>query len=543
MADEADDDNDGFTQVWRSKAKPNYLMSNVMVKYMSDKWNKYFETVTGHKMNPPFEFTPGTFPYASSMECRRNLDNVLLGQCNGAPRIWDLTCGSGSDAIIFAYRYGCKKLDCVDSMATEEFQVTIQNMISYGNTFPFDYPSGSIIVEGQDENSVGWSDSCKIHLHNTPLKQFITAYAHRTPLPKIGYHLIDICYIDPSWCAKELLKQDTINENLDRNRQAYDYQHIPATLEQEANPEIVMSYIVNQIIAPIEAAKIVINVLCLKVRFELSSAEMQKYLDNSHLDQRFIVLYAVQALPNIQKRNTKEVNGEPVIMDYDRVSRTSKQRPFVKLDGGTKIIKGQFHWLVMRNIKYKKVNDIKRLWAEKEMLGAHPEPVYVLKDTAVTETPKPEYGEKVIERPVLTKTEFDHLTPPEERGKYEEITAVRSLEQVHEEDMQAYTGMLNELENLLHKNPEEHKKQKLINLIENILQRCWDYRNPQLYNPSHYKAAAELQHTAYRLDAMVTEFYKSVNKTRQFIGKPPTRRMRANLGALLQQLRSLGSTD
>ena len=535
-----DDDNDGFTQVWKRKARPNYLMSNVIIKWMSDKWNKYFETVTGHKMDPPFEFTPSTYPYASSMECRRNLDNVLLGQCNAQPRIWDLTCGSGSDAIIFAFRYGCKRLDCVDSMAAEEFKITIKNVFSYGKVFPRDYPQNSIIVEGQDENSMGWSDSCKIHLHNTPIKQFITTYALRTPLPKIGYHLIDICYIDPSWCAKELLKQDKIGENLDRNRQAYDYQHIPETLEQEANPEIVMSYIVNQIIAPLEAAdpKIVINVLCLKVRFELSSAEMQRYLDKSHLAERFIVLYAVQALPNVEKRNTKEVNGEPVIMDYDPVSGTSKQRPFVQLDGGTKIIKGQFHWLIMRNIKYKKINDSKRDWAEKEILGGHPEPVYVLRGTAMTATSKPQYGEKVIERPVLTKAEFGNLTL-QEKERYEEIQAVRSAAQVHEEDMKAYIGMLKELEILLHEKSEVYDKRKVISLIENIVERTEEYQNTKKYTTA---TATELQRTRSRLNAAVTDFYRSIGEIRKIIGNPQKpRHMRADLGDLLQQLRGLVS--
>ena len=100
-----DDDGGDFTQVWRTKARPNYLMSDVIIKWMSEKWNKYFETITGRIMSPPFEFSASTYPYASSMETRRNLDNVLLGLCSERPTIWDLTCGSGSDAITFAWRF------------------------------------------------------------------------------------------------------------------------------------------------------------------------------------------------------------------------------------------------------------------------------------------------------------------------------------------------------------------------------------------------------------------------------------------------------
>jgi hypothetical protein len=425
-------------------------------------------------------------------------------------------------------------------MASEEFEKTIQNVFSYGKVFPRDYAANSIIVEGRDPKKMGWTASCKIHLHNTPIKQFITTYALRTPLPKIGYHLIDICYIDPSWCAKELLikEKETAKDNTDRNRQAYDYQHIPETLEQEADPDIVMSYIVNQIMAPLEAAspKIVIDVLCLKVRFELSSAQMQKKMDESRLANRFLVLYAVQALPNVHKRDTKEVDGEIVIMDHDAFTHTSKQRESVRLSDGTKIVKGQFHWLVMRNITYKKIRDSKRPWAEAEMLGGHPQPVYVLRGTAMAETSKPQYGQKVLERPVLTKKEFSGLQPQEQEA-YEEIEAVRSIELVHEEDMLVYTGMLNDLDTALHKKSEEYEKEKVISLIENILGRTEMYENPKEYTST---VATELQRTRSRLDAAVTDFYRVRGILRKIIGKPPKpRHTRADLGDLLQQLRGL----
>jgi hypothetical protein len=541
---DAPDDDDGgeFTQYWRTKAMPNYLMSDVLIRWMSDKWNKYFETITGRKMDPPFEFSPSTYPYASSMESRRNLDNIQLGLCSARPTVWDLTCGSGSDAIIFALFYNCWKLHAVDSMDAEEFQRTIRNVRSYGNVFPQDYPNGSIVVEGETNGKLAWSDSCKIAMHNTPIKQFITSYSKRVDVPKCGYHTVDFCYIDPSWCAKELLKSDTKDENVDRNRHAYDYQHIPETLEQEANPDIVMRYVVNQIIKPIEDAtpKIFVAVLCLKVRFELSSKVMQDYLDKSGLSNRFVVLYAVQALPNVDKRHTKEVNGKIVIMEYDRVTHGMKEREGIRLDDvkRTKIIKGQFHWLVMKNVTYKLINDSKREWAEKEMLGGHPQPVYVLKGTAMTGTFKPEYGDKVSERSVLTKDEFVGLKPKKDQEKYEEIEAVRSVEEVHEEDMQAYTGMLNELDGLLDKESEEYDKQKVIDLIENILLRA------DAYQQKRYTSviSVELRRAIFRLESRVVEFYRITGKIRKIIEEGKTKkplRVRADLDALLQQLRGL----
>lgn len=534
-----DDDGGDFTQVWRTKTRPNYLLSDVIIKWMSEKWNKYFETITGRIMSPPFEFSASTYPYASSMETRRNLDNVLLGLCSERPTIWDLTCGSGSDAIIFAWRFNCWRLDCVDSMDPEEFQRTIRNVRSFGKVFHQDYPDGSIVVEGEGKSV--WSDTCKIAMHNTTIKQFITSYAKRSTRPKFPYHRVDFCYIDPSWCATELIG-NTKEENINRNRQAYDYQHIPATLEQEANPAIVMQYVVNQILKPIEEAtpRIVISVLILKVRFELSSSQMQTYLDKSGLSDRFVVLYAVQALPNIEKRNTKQVDGQTVILDYDAVTHTTKERESVTLDDGTAIIKGQFHWLVMESTEYKKINDSKREWAEKEMIGTHPQAVYVLKDTAMIGTLKPSYSDKVSERPVLTKSEFTDLNRID-KEKYEEITSVRSFKEVQEEDMQVYTGMLKELEGFLDSKSEEYDKQKVIGLLETILERA------HVYQQQRYTSviAVELHKTMDRLNARVNEFYRSSGKIRKIIDaigktkKPqPTR---ADLDGLLQQLRGLAA--
>ncbi len=102
--------------------------------------------------------------------------------------------------------------------------------------------------------------------------------------------------------------------------------------------------------------------------------------------------------------------------------------------------------------------------------------------------------------------------------------------------MQVYTGMLKELEGFLDSKSEEYDKQKVIGLLETILERA------HVYQQQRYTSviAVELHKTMDRLNARVNEFYRSSGKIRNIIdaiGKTKkSQPTRADLGALLQQL-------
>ena len=82
-------------------------------------------------------------------------------------------------------------------------------MRSFGNVFPGDYPTNSIVVEGDKNNGKTiWQDSCKISLHNSTTKDFIASYALNAQTD-FDSHLVNFTYVDPSWCGTHLIDGDS----------------------------------------------------------------------------------------------------------------------------------------------------------------------------------------------------------------------------------------------------------------------------------------------------------------------------------------------
>ena len=193
---------DPYKPYWKYRGKKFVYMSEVFTQYYADKWNMYFKTITGKDMD--FKFSPRTIPYASALECRRNLDVLTIPLMSERPTIWDLTLGSGSDLVAFALFSNFRKYFGVDIMAKRDFDVTIENARNFIKLYPDDYPPGCLKFAGDGRDT--WNDeNLKIYLRNGRAKEFIHQYRSyvQTELP---WHFVHYVYVDPSWSGDFLTK-------------------------------------------------------------------------------------------------------------------------------------------------------------------------------------------------------------------------------------------------------------------------------------------------------------------------------------------------
>ena len=324
----------------RKQATIPHEISPVWCKYESDLWNLYFETLTGKKIG--FQLTPKSFPYFSPLECRRNLDVLLQTLFSKRPIVLDLTCGSGSDSIAFLMHLDPEQIFCVDDMDEAAFEVTIDNMQNYVNAFPETYGRMKIMKSG--EGVERWKQ--RISMHRQQASEFLKRFAtYLQTLPDWQNKEI-LGYFDPAWDARYLpgLSQEEYDQVL---RETGD------NVEYEVSPKILFNYIQKHILEPMLAKEIQFSVFCIKVRWEMTPAKMQEYLNlNPAVDQHFVVLYSVQALPFVKSSQVEQKNGVQSIIDKDG----SRKRH----DHGA--VKGQFHWIIMKNTKYTYAQDVRSWW-------------------------------------------------------------------------------------------------------------------------------------------------------------------------------------
>jgi len=521
MADEAGDDDDGqgefttkvkrsdrkkeeFIPVWRRGARTYVYRSEVFTKWAADRWNVYFETITGKNMD--FQFTPRTLPYVSALECRRNLDVLLIPLMPKRPVIWDLTAGSGSDFVAFALFFNMAKYYGVDMMAPEDFIVFCNNVKKFAAVYPDDYPEACIAVPGAGKDK--WTDpKIKVFLQNSSAKRFIGQYAKYVET-ELTSRLVDCVYIDPPWGGNFL--ENSLTDEQYKEWVAHDVndgEPLPISIENEATPKILMNWIVNEILTPMAEAKPPIKcaLLVLKVRFKLTSVDMQDYLDkNPMIGQNFVVLYAVQSLQNIPKYDIREKDGHKIITEMINGTRVERK---VTKKNGLNIVKGQFHWLVLKNTEYAYVNDLKAKWYDNEMLLGKPEPVYVLKGSTMQQTYKPTYSDRLPSPTVLTEREWKQK-PPAQQANYDQVGPVRARSEVTQEDISTYVKKFKDLQQKLEQaqSTGQVDMKEIVQKIQNILVASVMY-DENIFN--HTAGVADLRVIMKKMKGIVTTYKQS----------------------------------
>ncbi len=480
----------------RKQATIPHEISPVWCKYESDLWNLYFETLTGKKIG--FQLTPKSFPYFSPLECRRNLDVLLQTLFSKRPIVLDLTCGSGSDSIAFLMHLDPEQIFCVDDMDEAAFEVTINNMQNYVNAFPETYGGMKIMKSGEGADI--WRQ--RISMHRQQAAEFLNRFAKYLKTLSNWRNKEILGYFDPAWDARYLpgLSGEEYKEYLKETGGG----------EYEVSPKILFDYIQKHILEPMLAKEIQFSVFCIKVRWEMTPAKMQAYLNlNPAVGQHFVVLYSVQALPFVKSYELdRDENGIQFI--------TGRKR----YDYGA--VKGQFHWIIMKNTKYTYAQDV-RSWWYKQWIEHSDAAVFVEKESQVTPH-KPLYESALPYPTVISRWSL----AAKDKTKYIEILPPRSIQAVQEEDIAYFTTELNKIKKEW---LSSTSKTDLMDKVQNLVDGCKIYMDRGRWTTDD---AQKLRKIVEEIKTLINAPTSSGPSAANVKFTP-----RVDLGELLQQLQNL----
>jgi hypothetical protein len=503
--DDAPSKSEGWTYVGtkRKQATIPHEISPVWCDYESELWNLYFETLTGKNIG--FQLTPKSFPYFSPLECRRNLDVLLQTLFSKRPIVLDLTCGSGSDSIAFLMHLDPEQIFCVDSMSEAAFAVTINNMQNYVNAFPETYGGMNIMKNGKGVEI--WKQ--RISMHRQQASEFLKRFAtYLKTLPDWQNKEI-LGYFDPAWDARYLpgLSKEEYEQFLKET----------GGVEYEVSPKILFNYIQKHILEPMLAKEIQFSVFCIKVRWEMTPAKMQEYLNlNPEVGQHFVVLYSVQALPFVKSSALGRENGRLVITDRD--GRRKRH------DHGA--VKGQFHWIIMKNTKYTYAQD-ERSWWYKQWIEHSDAAVFVEKGSQVTPH-KPLYESALPYPTVISRWDL----AAKDKTKYKEMGPPTSISAVQEKDIAYFTTELNTIKTDW---SSSTSKTDLIEKVKNLVDGCEIYMDRLRWKTVN---AENLRKIVDEINTLIQEYGDAPTSSGPSAASvAPTRKV--DLGELLQQLQNL----
>jgi hypothetical protein len=484
----------------RKQATIPHEISPVWCKYESDLWNLYFETLTGKNIG--FQLTPKSFPYFSPLECRRNLDVLLQTLFSKRPIVLDLTCGSGSDSIAFLMHLDPEQIFCVDSMSEEDFVVAMGNMQNYVNAFPEVYGKMKIMRNG--EGAKIWKQ--RISMHKQQASDFIQRFAGYLKTIRGWENKEILGYFDPAWDARYLPGLS--------NEEYQEYLKETGGGEYEVSPKILFGYIQKHILEPMLAGGIQFSVFCIKVRWEMTPAKMQAYLNlNPAVGQHFVVLYSVQALPFVKSYELDhDENGIQFITDKN--GRRKRH------DYGA--VKGQFHWIIMKNTKYTYAQDV-RSWWYKQWIEHSDAAVFVEKGSQVTPH-KPLYESALPYPTVISRWSL----AAKDKTKYIEIRPPRSIQAVQKEDIEYFTTELNKIKTEW---LSSTSKTGLIDKVQNLVDGCKIYMDRGRWTTDD---AQKLRKIVEEIKTLINAPTSSGPSAANVTFTP-----REDLGELLQQLQNL----
>ena len=438
----------------RKGIKIRHEISPVFCQYESELWNSYFKALTGIDIG--FKLTQHSFPYFSPLECRRNLDVVLQTLFSKRPIVLDLTCGSGSDSIAFLMNLDPEQLFCVDSMSDEDFAVALENMQTYVDAFPEIYDRIKIMKSGDSE--LIWQQ--RISMHRLRASDFLRKFAKYLKTRPNWLNDEILGYFDPPWDARYLPGlsdeeyKNIVTEYGERKN-----------VEYEVSPKILFDYIQNHILKPMLETGIAFSVFCVKVRWEMTPDKMQQYLDlNPDVGQHFVVLYSVQALPFVKNANLGQKDGMPIIVDKQNGNRVPRKG---KAYGA---VKGQFHWIVMKNTKYTHSAD-QRSWWYKKWIEHDTTPIYVKKGSEV-KPHTPLYESKLPYPTVISARAYGELQDENKTSTYTQIGPLPDITVVQANDIRYFIEELEKIKTTL---PSDGIRADLIAKVQELVEDCEDY--------------------------------------------------------------------
>lgn len=546
-------DRDGYQVVSKSESRRVVLYSEVYCRWFSEKWNKYFKALYGKDVN--FTITPRAQPYFSPMDCRTHLDMLLQTLFPEPPVVIDATCGIGGDVVDTLMRLGPRQVFCVDYMAEEEHEVLYRNLKNVVEAFPKEFPAGEKTIEVAGDKDGAWE--AKISIHQKTASSFLKQYgAHlkkqkqkSTNAKKIYKPPVTFMYADVSWNGQYLTDLTTeeqqrvknVEENkvLEETNEVYgDYEE---TLENEATPEILMNYIAVCILKPAIASNVPINILCIKVRWEITQQKMQEYLQlHEDIKDHFVVLYSVQAIPNVPGSKLK-IQGDRYIIVEGKNNETRKSDRFNST-------KGMFHWIVLKNVEYHYISHDRSKLYEEAVVDSHA--VYVQNGSIIVPF-KPRYGDSMPFPTIKTTNEFEKLDATE-KEQYTKIDPSKTWVEVELEDINTYKDKLNNLKGEYVDGTAEEKKETK-KRIEKIFKWCKKYteatsRGTRNAEQSKIDDAIKiLKKMVEEINLTVNDGFKEVTKSvKSGSNKPPSRKGTSNLDErtleLLHQLQVIFET-
>ena len=488
---------DGFQVVSDRESRRVVLYNDVYCKWFSEKWNLYFESV--YNVNINFQITPRSQPYFTPMDCRTHLDILLQALFPEPPTVLDVTCGVGGDVTDMLLRLKPAQTFCVDYMAEEEHGVLNQNLKNLVEAFPKEFPEGKETIKNATKSDGAWDARISIHQKTASsfLKEYGVYLGNKKKKCKSEGKLYKqpfvFMYADPSWNGQYLTDLTTeeldmvINaERTEKPRQVFgDYEE---TLENEATPRILMNYLATCIIKPAIKAGVPIDVLCMKVRWEITQQKMQEYMQlHPDLKDLFVVLYSVQAIPNVPGAKLR-LQGDKYVIEEGRDKKTRKTDAY-------KAMKGMFHWIVLKRVNYTYIPQTRTDLYEEEVIQSHE--VYVKKGSFVGPF-KPRYGDSLPFPIVKTKAEFEKLDEDSQKT-YIKFGPARTWDIVELEDINTYCQKLTNLKTDYDRGDEEDKK-IIKKKIQKIFELC-------------------VQYTEGKSNRMKSEIYEAIQKLKELVKK------------------------
>jgi hypothetical protein len=183
-----------------------------------------------------------------------------------------MTCGVGCDTLVFLLKYDPWQLFAIDNQDKEEHGVLEHNLSNIVNLFPETYQGGVkewIKTAGKEDGA--WN--AKISLHSKSSGEFLKQYGKFLGTQKRYEDHPIFFYADPTWNVERLIKY-TLAEKQQRSEMEVNkygrYGENEETLMNEGSPEMIMNYIVTCILQPAFANGVPVDVLCVKVRWDIS---------------------------------------------------------------------------------------------------------------------------------------------------------------------------------------------------------------------------------------------------------------------------------
>jgi hypothetical protein len=399
-----------------------------------------------------------------------------------------------------------EQIFCVDDMKEKDFDVAHRNMQKYVNAFPEVYGEMTIMKSGDGAHI--WEQ--RISMYRQKASDFLIQFAkYLQTLPDWQNKEI-LGYFDPAWDARYL-------PGLTKEEYEQVLKDTGDNVEYEVSPKILFNYIQKHVLEPMLDSGIQFSVFCIKVRWEMTPAKMQEYLNlNPVVGQHFVVLYSVQALPFVKRSQLEIKDGKQYI--YDKDGRRKRYAHGA--------VKGQFHWIIMKNTKYTYAQDV-RSWWYKQWIEHSDAAVFVEEGSQVTPH-KPLYESALPYPTVISRWDL----AAKDKTKYKEMGPPTSISAVQEKDIAYFTTELNTIKTDW---SSSTSKTDLIEKVKNLVDGCEIYMDRLRWKTVN---AENLRKIVDEINTLIQEYGDAPTSSGPSAASVASVHQ-VDLGELLQQLQNL----